>query len=95
MSWTVTFSEAVSGVDASDFALAHTGLTGTPAITAISGGPSVYTVTAGTGNGTGALGLHLVDDDSIQDVVGNRLGGAGAGNGGAAALVRPMPSTGR
>jgi hypothetical protein len=79
VSWTVTFSENVSGVDAGDFALVQTGLTGT-SITGVSAGPaSVYTVTASTGNGTGTLRLNLNDNDSITDSLGAKLGGTGTG----------------
>jgi hypothetical protein len=81
VSWSVTFSEAVTGVGADDFALQNTGLGGTPAITGVSGSGDTYTVTASTGTGSGSLGLNLVDDDSIADGVGNKLGGSGAGNG--------------
>ncbi len=62
--WTVTFSEAVSGLDTTDFALAASGLSGT-SIISVTGGPTAYTVTANTGAGTGTLGLNLVDDDTI------------------------------
>jgi MSHA biogenesis protein MshQ len=81
--WTVTFSESVTGVSAADFFLANTGLTGTPAITSVTGSGTTYTVTASTGDASadGTLGLNLVDDDSITDAVGNRLGGSGTGNG--------------
>ena len=81
VSWTVTFSESVTGVDSADFSLPATDLTGTPAITGVAGGPTIYTVTASTGNGTGALGLNLVDNDSIRDAATNKLGGTGVGNG--------------
>jgi hypothetical protein len=79
--WDVTFSESVTGVDASDFQLVNTGLGGTPQITNVTGSGSTYTVTASTGTGNGSLGLNLVDDDSIADGSGNKLGGAGTGNG--------------
>ena len=80
MSWTVLFSESVTGVDASDFALATTGVTGAT-ITSVSGNGSQYTVTANTGTGNGTLGLNLVDNDTIVDPSANRLGGTGLGNG--------------
>jgi hypothetical protein len=85
VSWTVTFSESVSGVTAADFALANSGLGGTPAITSVTGSGASYTVAASTGSGSGTLGLNLVDDDSIADAATNKLGGtgtSGAGNGG-------------
>lgn len=72
--WTVTFSEAVSGVDTTDFALAASGLGGT-SIISVTGGPTVYTVTANTGAGTGTLGLNLVDDDSILNAAALPLAG--------------------
>jgi hypothetical protein len=80
VSWTVTFSEAVTGVSAADFALARTGVTG-GAISAVTGSGTTYTVTSTSGTGDGTLGLNLADDDSIVDVVSLPLGGAGAGNG--------------
>ena len=94
LSWTVSFSEAVSGLDAGDFALAVSGLSGS-SITLVTGGPLGYTVTADTGYGTGTLGLNLVDNDSVIDAGLNPLGGAGAGNGSftgqAYSVDRPPP----
>src|SRR5205823_3302258 len=61
VTYTVTFSEAVTGVDASDFALALTGnVTTTPPV--VSGSGAVYTVTVNGLAGNGTLGLNLVDD---------------------------------
>jgi hypothetical protein len=80
LQWTVTFAESVTGVGTADFALANSGLT-SPSITGISGSGTTYTVTASTGTGNGTLGLNLVDDDSIVDGAGNKLGGTGTGNG--------------
>jgi hypothetical protein len=76
----VTFSETVTGVNTSDFALAASGVTGA-SITGVSGSGASYTVTVSTGSGSGTLGLNLVDDDTIQDGVANKLGGNGTGNG--------------
>ncbi len=45
------------------------------------GSGTTWTVTADTGSGTGSLGLNLVDDDTILDGLGTKLGGTGAGNG--------------
>lgn len=84
VSWTVVFSEAVTGVDAADFQLvAGGGLGGTPAISGVSGSGATRSVTATTGSGTGTLGLNLVDDDTILSVAlpVTPLGGAGAANG--------------
>jgi hypothetical protein len=79
--FTVTFSEAVSGVDSGDFTLPASGVSGA-SITNIATVDNIhYTVTVDTGIGNGSLGLNLVDDDSISDGVGNKLGGSGTGNG--------------
>ena len=81
--WNVTFSEPVVGVDASDFLTANTGLSGVEvqSLSPASGPATSYTVTVTSGTGEGTLRLDLVDDDSIRDVYGNRLGGNGIGNG--------------
>jgi DNA/RNA endonuclease G (NUC1) len=78
--FTVTFSESVSGVDAADFALATTGVA-SASITNVAGSGSTYTVTVDSGSGDGTIGLNLIDDDSIADSAGNKLGGTGTGNG--------------
>ena len=93
VSWTVTFSESVTGVDTSDFVLVPTGLGGSPAITGVSGSGSTRTVTASTGTGSGTLGLNLVDDNSIEDSVGNDLGGPAAGDGDATGQVYDIDRT--
>lgn len=79
--FTVTFSEAVTGVDAGDFALAASGGITGAAITSTSGGGDTYTVAVGTGTGNGTLRLDVSDNDSIIDTGGSPLGGPGAGNG--------------
>ena len=77
----VGFTEAVSGVDASDFALSATGNITDAVITSVNGSDNMYTITAGTGNGSGTLRLDILDNDSILDALGNPLGGTGTGNG--------------
>ncbi|WP_460489012.1 DUF6701 domain-containing protein [Curvibacter fontanus] len=94
VSWTVTFSKSVTGVNAADFALVQAGGVSGASITSVSGSGATWTVTAGTGTGTGTLGLNLVDDDSIRDLANNRLGGTGIGNGnftGAVYTVTAVP----
>jgi hypothetical protein len=76
----VTFSETVSGVDVSDFSFIPTEIADA-SITAVSGSGTTYTVTVSTGTGSGTLRLDVVDDDTILDGVGNKLGGAGLNNG--------------
>ena len=76
----VTFSEAVSGVDGSDFLLTTSGVSGA-AITEILISGNTYFVTVNTGSGNGSIRLDVLDNDSIVDAFGEPLGGAGIGNG--------------
>ncbi|MCS7045072.1 MAG: hypothetical protein NZO58_01820, partial [Gemmataceae bacterium] len=78
--FTVTFSENVTGVDASDFTLTTSGVSGA-SITSVTGTGATRTVTVNTGTGSGTIRLDVVDDDTIVDGAGNKLGGTGAGNG--------------
>lgn len=91
--WTVTFSEPVTGVDATDFALTATGTVSGQSITSATGSGTTWTVTANTGSGEGKLGLKLVDNDTIVDGVGNKLGGTGAGNGNSAGPAYTLDRT--
>jgi hypothetical protein len=85
VSWTVTFSEPVTGVNTADFALDGTGKAGASLTSVVSSSlySDSWTVTATTGaNGTLRLDLH--DDDSIVDQTiptANKLGGSGLRNG--------------
>ncbi len=79
--FTVAFSEAVTGVDASDFELTTTGGIGGASIKSLSGAGDTYTVTVGTGTGSGTLRLDLVDNNSIFDEDSNALSGRGMGDG--------------
>ena len=77
--FTVTFSEAVSGVDASDFStVPGAGIT-SATIASVTGSGTTYTVAVNIA-GTGTVGLNLNDNDSIVDSTGNPLGGTGTGN---------------
>jgi hypothetical protein len=81
VNFTVVFSEAVTGVDASDFSVSTTGTISGAAITGVSGSGYLYTVSAATGSGDGTIRLDVIDNDSILDVAGLPLAGAGIGNG--------------
>jgi hypothetical protein len=75
VSFTVTFSTAVTGVDAADFTpLAVTGTIAATQtlVTPVSG--AVYTVTVSGITGAGTLGLNLTDNGSIRDADGHPLG---------------------
>ncbi|PKO12181.1 MAG: hypothetical protein CVU39_25235, partial [Chloroflexi bacterium HGW-Chloroflexi-10] len=68
VSWTVTFANPLDGLTSANFALVNSGLSGTSAITAVSGGtlPSAtWTVTASSGTGAGTLGLNLTNDTGL------------------------------
>ncbi|MCB9853544.1 MAG: hypothetical protein H6819_10645 [Phycisphaerales bacterium] len=79
----VTFSEAVTGVNSSDFAVVMTGISGASVSSTVTdvGSGSVYAVTINTGTGSGSVALRLVDDDSIENSSNVKLGGTGTGNG--------------
>ena len=82
VSWTVVFSESVTGVDTSDFTLVQSGGTTGASITSVTGSGTTWTVTANTGTGSpGTLRLDLIDDDSIIGSSGTVLGYVGTGNG--------------
>lgn len=69
VSWTVKFSDQLSGLDVSNLSLINTGLGG-PSITGVSpigNSPSSdWTVTASTGTGSGKLGLNLFNDTGLS-----------------------------
>ncbi|MBK8615772.1 MAG: metallophosphoesterase [Anaerolineales bacterium] len=76
----VTFSESVTGVEGTDFSLNAVNINDA-SVNSINTSDPFYIVNVNTGNGIGSIRLDLLDDDSIADPAGNKLGGAGAGNG--------------
>jgi len=77
-----TFSEGVTGVDVTDFALVTSGISGSSVSSVTPDSASVYTVSVNTGAGDGTLRLALEDDDSITSTAtGDPLGGTGNDNG--------------
>jgi len=76
--WTVTFSEGVTGVDASAFTLAASGLSGA-FISDVTGSGATWTITANTGIGSGTLGLNQTSAGSVADLAGNALSGTFTG----------------
>jgi peptidyl-Lys metalloendopeptidase len=85
VNFTVTFSEAVTGVDIvtpfNDFALTTSPGISSASVTSVSGSGPTYSVTVNTGSGNGTIRLDVVDNDSIRDAANHPLGGVGAGNG--------------
>ncbi|WP_040892250.1 beta strand repeat-containing protein [Zavarzinella formosa] len=70
----VDFLEAVSGVDATDFALATTGVTGASITRVNQIDAAHYTVDVASGSGTGTIGLNIVATNNIKDLAGNAFG---------------------
>ncbi len=81
VSFTVTLSEAVTGLDAGDFVLTPSGGITGAAVTDVSGSDTTWTVTVDTGSDDGTLRLDLADDNSVRDAADNPLGGSGVGDG--------------
>ncbi|MBL8828254.1 MAG: VCBS repeat-containing protein, partial [Planctomycetaceae bacterium] len=77
LSFAITFSHAVSGVDPTDFITIGDAIA---TITNVSGSGASWLVSVEVA-GDGSVNLQLVDDDSIVDVSTLKLGGTGAGNG--------------
>jgi len=77
----VSFSESVSGVDASDFTLTTGGSLGGASVTNVSGSGNMYIVSVDTGSQDGTVSLNVKDDDSIVGAAGDPFGGTGPDNG--------------
>ncbi len=76
--WRARFSEKVTGVDASDFQVEMSGVSGAfvSDVTPSGADPSQeWTVSVNTGAGEGSIGLRLSDNDSILDTMGLPLEG--------------------
>ena len=58
MTWTVTFSEIVTGLTAANFSMYVTGPTGAT-VTSVTGSGTTWTVTASLGTSTGSIALQL------------------------------------
>ncbi len=72
VTYTVTFSKPVTGVDESDFTVSTSGTFGV--VTSISGSGNTYLVTVGSISGNGTLELNMTNSgDPIKDAAGNTL----------------------
>lgn len=75
VSFIVSFSEAVTGVNADAFTLSTEGLSGA-SISGVSGSGTLYTVVVNTGSGNGTLQVEVnASGTGIQDAAGNPLYG--------------------
>jgi hypothetical protein len=77
----VQFSQDVTGVDLSDFAIQADPTITNASVAEVQGSGSIYTILVNTGEGNGSFQLNLVDDDSIRTSGDTPLGGEGTGNG--------------
>lgn len=87
--FTVTFSEDVTGVDATDFDL--DGIADA-SITGVTGSGDTYTVTVSTGSSDGTLRLDVLDNDTVIDTASNPLNG-GFTSGQTYTIDRTAPTT--
>jgi hypothetical protein len=72
VTFTVTFSESVTGVTTSNFSLSTTGVTGA-SVSSVAGSGTTRTVTVNTGTGSGTIRLRKTSNAGITDVAGNRM----------------------
>jgi hypothetical protein len=70
VSYTVTFSESVIGVDNADFILSTSGVAGA-FVSNVSGGGNTRIVSVSTGQGSGTIQLNFVDNNSVTDLATN------------------------
>ena len=89
----VTFSEAVTGVDASDFALVTTGTLG-GTISSVTGSGTTYTVTVDNFSGEGTARLDLNSAGTgIRDAASNEIAGGFSGTAYPIDRAPPDPAT--
>ena len=74
VTYTLSFSEPVTGVTSGNFAIVTSGITGA-SIGSISGGGATWTVWVSTGRNTGSLRLDVANGVGITDAGGNPLVG--------------------
>ena len=76
VNFTVSFSEAVTGVKKTDFSLTVSGLTGA-SVSTVSGSGATRTVTVNSGSGHGSLRLNVLPDSFLIDWTKRYAGAAG------------------
>ena len=90
VNFTVTFSKSVNNVDAGDFILTTSGVSGA-AISGVSGSGSTYTVTVNTGINNGTIRLDVPVSATITDLAGNPLANLPFTSGQAYTISKPIP----
>jgi hypothetical protein len=96
LTFRASFSETVTGVDASDFSITTTsgsvnGSFGASAVSAVGTQGALYDITFSSITGTGVLRLDLKEGASINDVAGNQI--ANGFTSGQTYSVSPAPAT--
>ncbi len=71
VNFTVTFTETVTGVDATDFALTTTGSVSGASVSGVTGSGTTYTVSVNTGSGDGTIRLDFVSNSTVKDIANN------------------------
>src|SRR4051812_46316440 len=72
VAFAVTFSEAVTGVDPTDFTVKSTGTVGSTSIQ-VAGSGSSYTLSVGGISGDGTLAIQVINNGSIRNLGGMAL----------------------
>src|SRR5581483_4332290 len=92
--FTVTFSEAVTGVNASAFVPATTGgITGAAVASVEPVSGSIYRVTVHSGSGAGTLRLDVADGAALHDQAGNPLAAGFRGGPAVTLALAKVPTT--
>ncbi len=88
--FTVIFSEPVSIVDAADYVLFQSGVSGAT-VSGVSGSGNTYTVTVNTGTGSGIIRLDVPDTAVITDASGNPLDNLPFTSGETYTVIKSLP----
>lgn len=78
VSYLVTFSENVIGVDSADFTLVTSGVAGA-FVSGVNGSGNTRVVSVSTGQGSGTIQLNFIDNDSVTDLATNPTSAGVAG----------------
>jgi MSHA biogenesis protein MshQ len=93
VSWSVTFSEPVTGLTTANFSLTSAGGVSGASITGVSGSGSSWTVTANTGSNNGTLGLNMASNlTTILDRAGNNPVAVNASGGNTMTIDKTAPT---
>lgn len=91
VTFTVNFTESVTGVNSTDFSLTTSGVTGA-SIASVGGSGAIYSVVVNTGTGNGTIRLDVPAGATIQDVAGNSITGLPYTSGQSYTIDKTAPS---